>query len=257
MPTCEADDECPLAIHVQASSSGISKCRSKRGKRGAAKSMRHALPLLSGIAASILISASGGHGSTVIIAISAAAAAVAAAFAISHYLPRIKSRRRRLSALVKSLNYIGIIAVVLASGGSFQRAMEISASDARDSFNWRFRRALLLARNGMAPEQAALISFRSDPVYCNLLPCMTESSISDPKRLIEVWRSEARSAISMIEDISSIFTALSSILPIIVAIIIAILGHSESYLLFAILPFQIILFGVITWWIRDVTITLP
>jgi Flp pilus assembly protein TadB len=224
----------------------------KRRRRGASRPVRYALPIaVSGGAAAMLLRASGTANPPVAAAITAAAAV--AAFAAFRYVPRIRSRRRRLSALVESLNYIGLIAVVLASGGTFQKALEVSASDAGGAYNRRLRGALLLARNGVSPEKAALSSFRGDPLFSGMLPYMTEVSISDPKRLIEAWRREARSAISLVEDISSIFTAMSSILPIISAIVIAILGHSGSYLFFAILPLQLLLFWVIRWWLGNVT----
>jgi Flp pilus assembly protein TadB len=225
----------------------------KRLGRGAVRPVRYALPIaVSGGAATMLLRASGAANPSVAAAITTAAAAVAA-FAAFRYVPRIRSRRRRLSALVESLNYIGLIAVVLASGGTFQKALEVSASDAGGAYNRRLRGALLLARNGVSPEKAAISSFRGDPLFRGMLPYMTEVSISDPKRLIEAWRREARSAISLVEDISSIFTAMSSILPIISAIVIAILGHSGSYLFFAILPLQLLLFWVIRWWLGNVT----
>lgn len=227
----------------------------KRRRRGGVRQVRYALPIaVSGGAAAMLLRAPGAANPSVAVAVTAAAAV--AAFAAFRYMPRIRARRRRLSALVESLNYIGLIAVVLASGGTFQKALEVSASDAGGAYNRRLRGALLLARNGVSPEEAALSSFRGDPLFSGMLPYMTEVSISDPKRLIEAWRREARSAISLVEDISSIFTAMSSILPIISAIVIAILGHSGSYIFFMILPLQLVLFWVIRWWLGNVTIAL-
>jgi len=228
----------------------------KRRGRGGGGAVRYALPMVvSGGAAAMLLRASGAASPSMVVAVTTAAAATAA-FAALRYMPRIRSRRRRLSAMVESLNYIGLIAVVLASGGTFQKALEVSASDAGGAYNRRLRGALLLARNGVSPEKAALAAFRGDPLFRGMLPYMTEVSISDPKRLIEAWRREARSAISLVEDISSIFIAMCSILPIISAIVIAILGHAGSYLFFMILPLQLVLFWVIRWWLGSVTIAL-
>jgi len=212
------------------------------------------LVVVSGVAASILVNALGAGGS--IVSVAMPVAAMAAAFTILRHLPRIKSHRRRLSNLVESLNYVGIIAAVLASGGTIQKALEISVSDASCAYNRRLRGALLLARNGVAPAHALLSSFSGDPLFKDMLPYLSETTVSDPKQLIVAWRREARSAISMVEDISSIFTALSSILPIISAIIIAILGHAASHLFFILLPLQLLIYGGIRWWLRNVTITL-
>lgn len=211
------------------------------------------LVMLSGAAASILVDALGAGNSVVSVAMPVAC--MAAASAILRQLPRIKSHRRRLLNLVESLNYVGIIAAVLASGGTIQKAIEISASDASCAYNRRLRGALILTRNGVAPEHALLSSFSVDPVFKDVLPFLSETTASDPKQLIVAWRREARSATSMVEDISSIFTALSSILPIISSIIIAILGRDAS-LFFVILPLQLLIYGVIRWWLRNVTITL-
>ncbi len=256
MSTLEEARRRPPPMPVRARPPDATVRHRKRRRGGAGTPVRYVLPVaVSGGAAAMLLRASGAANQSVAVAITTAAAAVAA-FAAFRYMPRIRSRRRRLSALVESLNYIGIIAVVLSSGGTFQKALEVSASDAGGAYNRRLRGALLLARNGVSPEKAAISSFRGDPLFSGMLPYMTEVSISDPKRLIEAWRREARSAISLVEDISSIFTAMSSILPIIAAIVIAILGHSGSYLFFTILPLQLVLFWVIRWWLGNVTIAL-
>lgn len=175
---------------------------------------------------------------------------MAAASAILRQLPRIKSHRRRLLNLVESLNYVGIIAAVLASGGTIQKAIEISASDASCAYNRRLRGALILRATEW--HQSMPSSAHSASILSSKTCCLSyqRPRASDPKQLIVAWRRESRSATSMVEDISSIFTALSSILPIISSIIIAILGRDAS-LFFVILPLQLLIYGVIRWWLRN------
>lgn len=159
--------------------------------------------------------------------------------------------------MVESISHLGIIATVLASGGTILKALELSSSDSSIYYSRRSRRVLLAARDGIDPEWALITFLWGGSPNQQAFSSSAAAVASDPKRLIERWLCDTRSAISIVEDIFSIFTALSAILPVIVSIMLAILGGSNPYLFFIIIPFQMAVFVVIAWWIKDATISLP
>lgn len=154
------------------------------------------------------------------------------------------------------MNYLSIIATVLATGGTVLKALELSSSYPEADSSKRSRRALLAARDGIDPKWAMAFYLWGMPADGRAHPSSAGAVYSDPQQLLERWRCDARSAISMVDDIFSIFTAFSAIVPVIMSIAISVLGGSDACLLFAILPFQIAIFAVISWWIKGTTIPL-
>lgn len=80
---------------------------------------------------------------------------------------------------------------------------------------------------------------------------VSSRATNDSEMILETWRGRASRSLAKIEDAISLVITASTLLPVVVAILLLVLGYGDSLLTFSIVFLTVAIFLVVSRWIQE------
>lgn len=163
--------------------------------------------------------------------------------------PRLHLSSSAASELKNSLFSLDIFSTVYFLTGSVELAASYLAG--RDSETSRcFRKVLLRIRNGTEPKGALLSVFPAG-VYHEWIKSVTYGSLSNTKDMVDAWRAQALKNLSKTEDATAFIILISSLLPMVTALVFLVCGAGSSPLIFMPVMLNVAEFLGVYLWLKN------